>query len=406
MMKKWLVYGFWVVVLCVSIPLAFVLAGGMTAPTTTVTRISAPTTRPSVQPAPQIANAPTRALAEVEAAADDMITPQPPPMVTEFIIVPPQIFSTQQPFFAPGATFTPAPEISAPLLPTETLAPLATTPPPTSAPLLAVPTRGFATIIPPTPTATATPQHLPSPTAWFAASPTPVVETESVAASGAALANYCVDFGQPITLHLVDWATAETFRLTNSEIAQMPLRWDASNSIWRGYSAAKPFDQPDDAHSRWKLDLFLADGRERWIEIVASAETPQTVYVYAFQNLTPYADRNGEHFGFHPCRVFAIATDQIHALIDAIINYQHVQIFPPLISDTDPRWRSGVAQPTARSAHLRSLPTAENNDPIGLLTQAVRCWYALDPAWGDWAQIKLGNNHAWVHLDGVRFTEA
>ena len=133
--------------------------------------------------------------------------------------------------------------------------------------------------------------------------------TEPDGASGgdSGLASYCDQFGDPVSIRIFDWDDWSTVDVTNTLVAQLPISWDASGDIWRGYASAKPFDQPDDARDRWRLQLFTQDGAERWIQIAQSTSTPDILYVYAFQTITPYTDNGGNHYGYHPCRAFTIS---------------------------------------------------------------------------------------------------
>ena len=89
----------------------------------------------------------------------------------------------------------------------------------------------------------------------------------------------------------------------------------------------------------------------------------------------------------------------------AVVNqYQDVVRYPSLIAGGDPRWQRGIASPTAAIADLRSIPTTRYNDPIGSITREISLWYALDPTWGGWAQVKLGSVQGWVDTGLVKFT--
>lgn len=101
----------------------------------------------------------------------------------------------------------------------------------------------------------------------------------------------------------------------SAEQLAAPLTWDASNDLWQGYDAAQPFDQPDDTRIRWFARLFTADGSERWLLIMVSKATPDTAYVYAFDNTTAYVDAGGDHYGQHPCRVFSLDIETINLWI-------------------------------------------------------------------------------------------
>ncbi len=224
------------------------------------------------------------------------------------------------------------------------------------------------------------------------------------AAPGSMLINYCPAFGTPLSLRIYDWSSGTTTSLSDAEIAQIPLGWDASANLWQGYQSAHPFNQPDDARQRWNIDLYLPDGTDRWIIIYESPATPGRYYTYVFENTVAYADKNGNHFGNHPCRAFAAPASQVGSFLDAIRQYQQVIQYPPFISGNDPRWKRGVAKPNAAYADLRSIPSNEHNNPIGGIDTSVPLWFALDPAWDGWAQVRIGSVQGWVNTQTVNLT--
>ena len=84
--------------------------------------------------------------------------------------------------------------------------------------------------------------------------------------------------------------------------------------------------------------------------------------------------------------------------------YQRVVQYPPFISGTDPRWKRGLAKPVSAYADLRSIPTKANNNPIGGIDRSVPIFFALDPSWDGWAQVKLGSVQAWVDTNTIDLT--
>ncbi len=284
------------------------------------------------------------------------------------------------------------------------------TPLPTETPraLALAATRFLPTVAPPS-TATPLPTPLPTMTAFVLtlAAPTPrVFVAENLLAGSAVLTNYCTSFGSPVTVNIFDWTTGNTVSVSDAAIAQIPLGWDASNSIWEGYQSAHPFNQPADAQQRWKFSLFLQDESERWIEVYQSAQTPDLYYAYSFQKTVPYTDRHGQHFGYHPCRAFTVSAAEVQNFLDVVGQYQDVVHYPGLISGTDTRWTRGIAQPVAAYADVRSIPSTQYNDPIGSIDQPVTLWYAIDPGWGTWAQIKIDSLQGWVDTRSVKFLPA
>ncbi|MEO8392467.1 MAG: hypothetical protein ABI700_05685 [Chloroflexota bacterium] len=221
------------------------------------------------------------------------------------------------------------------------------------------------------------------------------------------LASYCDQFGDPVSIRVFDWNDWSTVDVTNTLVAQLPVSWDASGDLWRGYNVAKPFDQPDDARDRWRLQLFTQDGTERWIQISQSASTPDTLYAYAFQIITPYTDKHGNHYGYHPCRAFSLPYTDMTILLSSARAYQSSgSRFPAFGATDDSRWVRGTASPIAGGFDLRNIPTLANNEPIQTVSQTVSCYFITDAAWGAWAQIKVGNSTAWVDTSTVKLEAA
>jgi hypothetical protein len=229
--------------------------------------------------------------------------------------------------------------------------------------------------------------------------------TPQAISAGIQLGAFC-NFGAPASLGIYDWETGGTTRLSSSWIASIPLAWDASSSIWRGYAAAKPFDEPDDLRIYWRVSLYDEAGGEQFIDIGRGGGDP-ALYVYAFDNITPYADRNGRYFGVHPCRAFSMTRESLDYLIGAAAAHQEFGgSYPDLIQPDDPRWTRGSITPIEAVLNLRAIPMQYNNEPIYAITQPAQgVWYALDArAWGEWAQVKIGNVHGWVNTGYARFT--
>lgn len=80
-------------------------------------------------------------------------------------------------------------------------------------------------------------------------------------------------------------------------------------SIWVGY-ADGGYALPGDTASWFKL--YINGNRQVWA--YASVETGNA-YLFVFDNLTPYADANGQHYGIHPCGMFAVERSAVGAII-------------------------------------------------------------------------------------------
>ncbi len=236
--------------------------------------------------------------------------------------------------------------------------------------------------------------------------PRPIPPTPQPVAPGLQLGAFC-RFNDPESMSLFDWETSQTTRLSADWIARLPLTWDASASIWRGYAAAEPFDEPDDLRILWRLSLIDAAGATQFIDVGRSPSSPQ-LYIYAYDNVVPFADRNGRYFGLHPCRAFSMQPTAFDYLIEAARAFQEFNgAYPDLIGSDDPRWQRGFVEPIEGQVNLRALPSAFNNDPVFVLTNRMEVWYAVDPrSWHDWAQIKIGGTHGWVHTGFVRFSSS
>lgn len=109
----------------------------------------------------------------------------------------------------------------------------------------------------------------------------------------------------PQETRVFDWSTWQTAVVQDPNVSAQPFNWDASRSIWRGYQSAQPFDQPSDAFKHWSVTMTDANGSEQWIHLFDSSQTPDTFYIYVFDNVEPFADSNGNYYGIHPCRAFA-----------------------------------------------------------------------------------------------------
>ena len=90
-------------------------------------------------------------------------------------------------------------------------------------------------------------------------------------------------------------------------------------------------------------------------------------------------------------------------LLSSARNYQSSgSRFPAFGTADDIRWVHGSAAPIAGSFDLRNIPTLVNNNPLQTIPQTVSCHFITDPAWGAWAQIKIGNTTAWVDTSAVK----
>lgn len=232
-------------------------------------------------------------------------------------------------------------------------------------------------------------------------------EPNDVSSDGSnTLSSFCEDFGTPTSVQIFDWNDWSTVDLTNAMVAQLPLNWDASATFWQGYDSPKPFNQPDDARSRWQLTLLTEEGTERWIHIWQSAQTPNTLYVYAFTNTTAFADSRGEHYGYHPCRAFTASPAEVNLLLSSARAYQSSgSRYPAFAYGGDPAWIECRATPIGDGFDIRNIPTIINNNPLQTIRESVPCYYIQKENWGAWAQIKLGSTIAWVDTSTITLEE-
>ena len=128
---------------------------------------------------------------------------------------------------------------------------------------------------------------------------------------------YC-DLLPPKETRVFDWSTWQTAYVEDANVSAQPFTWDASRSIWQGYQSAQPFNQPSDAFKHWSVTMTDANGSEQWIYLLDSAQTPDTFYIYVFDNVEPFADRNGNHYGIHPCVAFAADANSVHNWLQQI----------------------------------------------------------------------------------------
>lgn len=226
--------------------------------------------------------------------------------------------------------------------------------------------------------------------------------------AGAQLGAYCGSFGydDPHSLAIYNWATRQTISLSGAWLVDLPLAWDASGSIFRGYGGSGSiFEEPNDVRIVWRLTLMMADNVERWIDLAESATVTDRYFVYAYRDTVPTTDRNGDHFGLHGCRAFTIPRGTLDYLLEAARGYQEFAgAYPNFLQPTDPRWRAMLLTPIESIVNLRAQPEVYNNDPVYTVREQTRVWVVQDPAWGDWAQVKLGNTLAWVHTGFARLT--
>lgn len=117
------------------------------------------------------------------------------------------------------------------------------------------------------------------------------------------------DFGNPDTAEILMWRENEIV-VTTDEVT-IPFGWDASDDLWVGYGAVNAFRMPVNAKWVYRVKFFENDVYTRMILILYHKHTPDFYYVFAFDNIEPYADRNNEHFGLHPCKTFRLEVDTV-----------------------------------------------------------------------------------------------
>lgn len=126
-----------------------------------------------------------------------------------------------------------------------------------------------------------------------------------------AVASICPLFGTPVSGEGYDHH-GELFIVT-PEVGRYLSTLDTSNDFWVGYENGG-FDRPSDETLELIATMYLSTGEERQIEITYSPTMTDRYYVYAFRDTSSYADRYGEHYGQHPCKVFWITAEQYSQL--------------------------------------------------------------------------------------------
>lgn len=119
------------------------------------------------------------------------------------------------------------------------------------------------------------------------------------------LAKRCPAFGKPV--HGTGYgADLKLFTLTPAGIDAI-LRLDTSVSFWKKRGDYGYFDQPEDVTLALRVQMWTQTGKdkryERWLHAEYSASTDR-YYLMAFATIIPFADKQGKHFGTHPCAAF------------------------------------------------------------------------------------------------------
>lgn len=126
-----------------------------------------------------------------------------------------------------------------------------------------------------------------------------------------AVSDYCTGWGSSYQSgRIVQWLDMWHPRNLSDAQLEAIAAVNATDSFWRGYNSARPFDIPDDVATLYKLTLITENGK-RHLYVASSASTPETVYLFAFMTLRASTDANGNYYGVHPCRVFSLPTDAI-----------------------------------------------------------------------------------------------
>lgn len=130
------------------------------------------------------------------------------------------------------------------------------------------------------------------------------------------LIDVCPQFGVPITGTGYDSTTWTDYEL-DAQAIQAVLNINAERSFWVGYENGG-FAWTDDVMPELTLTFTMADGSERWLDVLWSEQTPDAYYALPFANTTHYADANGEHWGTHPCAAILMTNAEYQALLEAL----------------------------------------------------------------------------------------
>lgn len=132
------------------------------------------------------------------------------------------------------------------------------------------------------------------------------------------MTNVCTDFGTPTsgTGYLAGaWAD---FPVDDAGI-QAILNVNAERTFWVGYDAGGFAWPTEDVHPILTVTLWLEDGSERWFEVYWSEQTPDRYYALPYDDPTPRADADGQHFGTHPCTAILMTEVEYTALRAALL---------------------------------------------------------------------------------------
>lgn len=113
--------------------------------------------------------------------------------------------------------------------------------------------------------------------------------------------------------YMFAWADMwHTYAIPDEQL-QSILELDVSDNFWVFSSDYGYFDTPEDETAQLLVLVFFTEQGKRKIYFTSAFSTPETYYAYLFLNLKPYATADGRYYGIHPCRVFRVDADIIHA---------------------------------------------------------------------------------------------
>ena len=92
--------------------------------------------------------------------------------------------------------------------------------------------------------------------------------------------------------------------LTSEQVADL-YTLEGYGDVWVGYDNGG-WNVPVDIRPLGRLYLWNDDTDRAMIWIYIADSMPGWTYWFVFDNMKPFADRNGNHYGIHPCGVYRV----------------------------------------------------------------------------------------------------